>query len=134
MSLTQNVNACNKTTTRFVGPAHDKTRLWFQVENEDLVSTLETLVERFGEDMAPYAVSLTQHLAAAFWRMQVAPFSSKSYSCKPHAQAFPASGSFNHAVLRVQDQRYARGMSGYNCMNYTCTGVKSAGVRCPLIE
>ena len=42
-----------------------------QVENEDLVFTLETLVERFGEDMAPYAVGLTQHLAAAFWRMQV---------------------------------------------------------------
>ena len=43
----------------------------FQVENEDLVATLETVVERFGEDMAPYAVGLTQHLAAAFWRMQV---------------------------------------------------------------
>ena len=45
--------------------------LALQVENEDLVFTLETLVERFDEEMAPYAVGLTQHLAAAFWRMQV---------------------------------------------------------------
>ena len=45
------------------------------MENEDLIFTLETLVERFDEEMAPYAVGLTQHLAAAFWRMQV-PFSS----------------------------------------------------------
>ncbi len=44
-----------------------------QVENEDLIFTLETLVERFDEEMAPYAVGLTQHLAAAFWRMQVHP-------------------------------------------------------------
>ena len=44
---------------------------WLQVENEDLIFTLETLVERFDEEMAPYAVGLTQHLAAAFWRMQV---------------------------------------------------------------
>ncbi len=42
-----------------------------QVENEDLIFTLETLVERFDEEMAPYAVGLTQHLAAAYWRMQV---------------------------------------------------------------
>lgn len=50
----------------------DQVKPWnLQVENEDLVATLETLVERFGEDMAPYAVGLTQHLAAAFWRMQV---------------------------------------------------------------
>ena len=46
---------------------------WLQVENEDLIFTLETLVERFDEEMAPYAVGLTHHLAAAFWRMQV-PF------------------------------------------------------------
>lgn len=45
---------------------------WLQVENEDLIFTLETLVERFDEEMAPFAVGLTQHLAAAFWRMQVA--------------------------------------------------------------
>lgn len=44
---------------------------WLQVENEDLIFTLETLVERFDEEMAPFAVGLTQHLAAAFWRMQV---------------------------------------------------------------
>ena len=50
-----------------------------QVENEDLIFTLETLVERFDEEMAPYAVGLTQHLAAAFWRMQV--HSSATGSC-----------------------------------------------------
>lgn len=49
---------------------------WYlQVENEDLIFTLETLVERFDEEMAPYAAGLTQHLAAAFWRMQVQPCS-----------------------------------------------------------
>ena len=60
------------------------------MENEDLVFTLETLVERFGEDMAPYAVGLTQHLAAAFWRMQVSsttPLPNRTGSpdtfCKP---------------------------------------------------
>ncbi|DBB04276.1 hypothetical protein WJX77_005934 [Trebouxia sp. C0004] len=45
-------------------------QLMQEVENEDLIFTLETLVERFDEEMAPYAVGLTQHLAAAFWRMQ----------------------------------------------------------------
>ena len=38
---------------------------------EDLVSTLETIVERFGEDIAPFAVTLCQQLVAAFWRLQV---------------------------------------------------------------
>ena len=42
-----------------------------QIDNEDLVFTLETIVEKFGEDMAPYAVGLCQHLTQAFWRMQV---------------------------------------------------------------
>lgn len=30
-----------------------------QVENEDLVFTLETMVEKFGDEIAPYAVSRT---------------------------------------------------------------------------
>ena len=50
-----------------------------QVDNEDLIFTLETVVERFGEEMAPYAVGLTQHLAAAFWRMQVSLIISTEY-------------------------------------------------------
>ncbi|VAH31490.1 unnamed protein product [Triticum turgidum subsp. durum] len=37
-----------------------------EVENEDLVFTLETIVDRFGEEMAPYALGLCQSLA--FWR------------------------------------------------------------------
>ena len=42
-----------------------------QVESEDVVFTLETIVEKFGEEMAPYAVGLCQHLTQAFWRLQV---------------------------------------------------------------
>ncbi|WVZ84840.1 hypothetical protein U9M48_031827 [Paspalum notatum var. saurae] len=42
--------------------------LMSEVENEDLVFTLETIVDRFGEEMAPYALGLCQSLAAAFWR------------------------------------------------------------------
>ena len=42
-----------------------------QVESEDVVFTLETIVEKFGEEMAPFAVGLCQHLTQAFWRLQV---------------------------------------------------------------
>ena len=44
-------------------------KLMNQVESEDLVFTLETIVEKFGEDIAPYALGLTTNLAAAFWKM-----------------------------------------------------------------
>ncbi|KQJ82085.1 importin beta-like SAD2 isoform X2 [Brachypodium distachyon] len=43
-------------------------KLMSEVENEDLVFTLETIVDRFGEEMAPYALGLCQSLAAVFWR------------------------------------------------------------------
>nr|GEV10139.1 importin beta-like SAD2 [Tanacetum cinerariifolium] len=43
-------------------------KLMNEVENEDLVFTLETIVDKFGEEMAPYAVGLCQNLAAAFWK------------------------------------------------------------------
>ncbi|KAF5733857.1 importin beta-like SAD2 isoform X2 [Tripterygium wilfordii] len=43
-------------------------KLMDEVENEDLVFTLETIVDKFGEEMAPYALGLCQNLAAAFWR------------------------------------------------------------------
>ena len=39
-------------------------------EIDDLVSTLETLVECFGEDIAPYALDLVRQLTQAFWRLQ----------------------------------------------------------------
>lgn len=39
-----------------------------EVENEDLVFTLETLVEKFGEEISPFAVGLTTNLVAAFWK------------------------------------------------------------------
>ncbi|KAJ6801624.1 importin beta-like SAD2 [Iris pallida] len=43
-------------------------KLMNEVENEDLVFTLETIVDKFGEEMAPYAFGLCQNLADAFWR------------------------------------------------------------------
>ncbi|KAJ1381659.1 Ureohydrolase domain superfamily [Sesbania bispinosa] len=43
-------------------------KLMNEIENEDLVFTLETIVNKFGEEMAPYAIGLCQNLAAAFWR------------------------------------------------------------------
>ncbi|KAK6914386.1 Importin-beta, N-terminal domain [Dillenia turbinata] len=43
-------------------------KLMNEVENEDLVFTLETIVDKFGEEMAPYALGLCQNLAAAFWK------------------------------------------------------------------
>ncbi|KAK4489123.1 hypothetical protein RD792_004917 [Penstemon davidsonii] len=43
-------------------------KLMNEVENEDLVSTLETIVDKFGEEMAPYAIGLCQNLATAFWK------------------------------------------------------------------
>ncbi|GER40807.1 ARM repeat superfamily protein, partial [Striga asiatica] len=43
-------------------------KLMNEVENEDLVFTLETIVDKFGEEMSPYALGLCQNLAAAFWK------------------------------------------------------------------
>lgn len=37
-------------------------KLMNEVENEDLVFTLETIVDKFGEEMAPYAIGLCQNL------------------------------------------------------------------------
>ncbi|CAH1416757.1 unnamed protein product [Lactuca virosa] len=39
-----------------------------EVENMDLVSTLETIVRLCEEEMEPYAVGLCQNLVAAFWK------------------------------------------------------------------
>lgn len=41
-----------------------------EVENEEMITTLEALIETFSDDMAQYAVQLAQHLAQAFWRIQ----------------------------------------------------------------
>ena len=38
-----------------------------EVENEDLVFTLETIVDKFGEEMAPYAFGLCQNLVMLFF-------------------------------------------------------------------
>ncbi|GIL84239.1 hypothetical protein Vretimale_15865 [Volvox reticuliferus] len=39
-----------------------------QVDNEDLVFTLEVLVDKFGEEVGPYAVQMATQLAGAFWK------------------------------------------------------------------
>ncbi|KAI8465003.1 MAG: armadillo-type protein [Monoraphidium minutum] len=46
--------------------------LMAQIDNEDLVFTLEGVVEKFGADIAPYAASLAANLAAAFWQYTAA--------------------------------------------------------------
>ena len=49
-----------------------------EVENEDLVFTLETIVDKFGEEMAPYALGLCQNLVIFFpiyiWKENCACF------------------------------------------------------------
>jgi len=60
-----------------------------QVESEDLVFTLETIVEKFGEEMAPYAVGVCQHLTEAFWRACVRPGAPPAPAAAP-APARPA--------------------------------------------
>ena len=35
------------------------------------MATLETVVEKFGEEMAPYATTLCQHLTDKFWSIKV---------------------------------------------------------------
>ena len=44
-------------------------KLMNEVESEDVVYTLETITEKFGEDIAPFALGMTQNLAAAFWKV-----------------------------------------------------------------
>eukprot|EP00850_Spirogloea_muscicola_P013908 SM000097S24761 [mRNA] locus=s97:152586:160145:+ [translate_table: standard] len=41
-------------------------KLMNEVENDDLVFTLETIVDKFGEEMAPYALGLVQNLVVPF--------------------------------------------------------------------
>ncbi|EFJ51590.1 hypothetical protein VOLCADRAFT_79706 [Volvox carteri f. nagariensis] len=39
-----------------------------QVDNEDLVFTLEVLVDKFGDKIGPYAVQMASQLTSAFWK------------------------------------------------------------------
>ena len=43
-------------------------KLMAEVDNEDLVCTLEAIVTKYGDEMAPYATGLVTNLVAAFWR------------------------------------------------------------------
>ena len=43
-------------------------QLMAEVEHEELVFTLEAIVDRFGEAIVPYATGLIVNLVAAFWR------------------------------------------------------------------
>jgi hypothetical protein len=46
-----------------------------EVENEDLVFTLETIVDKFGEEMAPYALGLCQNLVcSSFYNFKLSLF------------------------------------------------------------
>ncbi|XP_020111634.1 importin beta-like SAD2 isoform X2 [Ananas comosus] len=47
---------------------NDMFKLMGEVDNDDVVCTLEILVVKFGEEMAPYAIGLCENLAAAFWK------------------------------------------------------------------
>lgn len=40
-----------------------------QLDNEDLTFSLETVIEKFADDMAPYAAGLMQQLVLQFWRI-----------------------------------------------------------------
>ena len=39
-----------------------------EVENDDMITTLEALVEKFQDEIAPFAVSICQQLLASFWK------------------------------------------------------------------
>ncbi|KAL8140216.1 hypothetical protein V2J09_006237 [Rumex salicifolius] len=52
----------------FIEACKEFFKLMNEVENEDLVFTLETVVDKFGEEMAPYAFGLCQNLATTFWK------------------------------------------------------------------
>ena len=41
------------------------------MDHEDLMFSLEVVVEKFASDMPPYALHLVQHLAAGFWKIVV---------------------------------------------------------------
>ena len=51
-------------------PPSDFFRLMNEVENEDLVFTLEVLVRKLDEEMAPYALGLIQNLVRAAYEMR----------------------------------------------------------------
>lgn len=42
--------------------------LMAEVDNEDLIFTLEAIVEKFGDDIAPYAVNMARQLTEAFYK------------------------------------------------------------------
>ena len=42
--------------------------LMSEIDNEDLVFTLESIVEKFGDEIAPHAATLAAQLAGAFWK------------------------------------------------------------------
>lgn len=63
--LTCAVLFCNLFSQASVCPEFFK--LMNEVENEDLVFTLETIVDKFGEEMAPYAFGLCQNLVMLYF-------------------------------------------------------------------
>ncbi|KAG1660790.1 hypothetical protein FOA52_011331 [Chlamydomonas sp. UWO 241] len=43
-------------------------QLMSEVDAEDLLATLESIVEKFDEEIAPFALQMSQQLGAAFWK------------------------------------------------------------------
>ena len=39
-----------------------------EIENDDLIHTLEAIVEKFGDEIAPYASTICQQLTTSFWK------------------------------------------------------------------
>jgi hypothetical protein len=39
-----------------------------EIENDDLIHTLEAIVEKFGDEIAPYATTICQQLTTSFWK------------------------------------------------------------------
>jgi len=71
-----------------------------EIENEDLVFTLETIVDKFGEEMAPYALGLCQHLVIYFFNHLYLPM--KLYLLYIIVIFFLTTGS---CILEVHEHR-----------------------------
>lgn len=49
-------------------PLWPPSRVRTQVDNEDMVFTLEAIVQKFGEEIGPWAIDLANNLTQAFWK------------------------------------------------------------------
>jgi hypothetical protein len=106
-----------------------------QVESEDVVFALETIVENFGGEMAPFAVGLCQHLSQAYWRLQVGHLLSYECLCCPRGALGIAQciwslvlQMFNPAVPRVTTPSSCSFHVQCWCHICTVSDVKAMGI------